>query len=303
MSHFLFYWKLDEIDASLNYGYLPHAASGQFNSVVPGDTLWICGSRTQKDLLTIGPLLVHRMVGQDEADKRMGGPTFEAKYHAFAPSDAISPTREVSLTSIVDRLRFESRERPSLDLGKTFGGQLQRIRKLTPESAARISKLCGIAAQREAEGYTTVQVELERFKNLDVKRQVTLRREQAVLRRVLFGGKSVGECILCGKAFPCSLLVAAHIKPRAACTDFERRDYRNNVAPMCLFGCDALFERRLIYVKDGKVRLRRAFFKHDRPSVFDEIENRDVTFCTVKRQKYFHWHAKQDVAASLPTRI
>ena len=222
MSHFLFYWKLDEIDASVNYGYLPHAANGQLYSVVPGDTLWFCGCRTQKDLLTIGSLLVHR---------------------------------------------------------------------------------CGIAAQREAEGYTTVQVELERFKNLDVKRQVTLRREQAVLRCVLLGGKSVGECVLCGKAFPCSLLVAAHIKPRAACTDFERRDYRNNVAPMCLFGCDALFERRLIYIKDGKVRLWRAFFKHDRPNVFDEMENRDVTFCTAKRQKYFHWHAKQDVAASLPTPI
>jgi hypothetical protein len=283
MSQFLFYWKLDEIDASLAYGYLPHAASGQFNSVTPGDTLWICGSRTQSELLIIGPLVVHEMVAQGEADKRMGGTTFEAEYHVFASTDSISPTREVALTSIVKRLRFVSRERPSLDLGKTLGGQLQRIRELTPASAALISELWGLAAQREVEDYNAVEADLERFTDLDVERLTTTRREQALLRRVLFGGELVGECILCGRAFPCSLLVAAHIKPRAACTDQERRDFRNNVAPMCLFGCDALFERRVVVVTDGKVRVRRTLFSRDCPSLLNEIEDRSVTFCTPQR--------------------
>src|ERR1700722_5640594 len=139
-SQFMFYWKLDEIDASLAYGLLPHAASNQFNSVAPGDTLWICGSRTQTDLLTIGPLLVHEMVTQEEADRRMGGSTLETKYHAFASDENTSPTREVSLPSMMSRVRFVSRERASLDLGKNLGGQLQRIRQLTPESAALISE-------------------------------------------------------------------------------------------------------------------------------------------------------------------
>jgi hypothetical protein len=168
MSHFLFYWKLDEIDHSLAYGELPHAASGQFNSVTPGDTLWICGSRTQAELLTIGPLVVDEMVAQDEADKRMGGPTFEAEYNAFASADNVSPTREVSLTSIVERLRFVSRERPSLDLRKTLGGQLQRIRELTSESAGLISELWGLETQSDVEDYDAVQRDLEHFKDLDV---------------------------------------------------------------------------------------------------------------------------------------
>ncbi|MGA6981196.1 MAG: hypothetical protein WBZ11_06565 [Candidatus Sulfotelmatobacter sp.] len=287
MSHFLFYWKLDEIAASLAYGYLPHAASGQFNSVTPGDTLWICGSRTQADLLTIGPLLVQEMVGQEEADKRMGGPTFEAEYHAFASPGNTSPTREVSLTSVANRLRFVSRGRPSLDFTKNLGGQLQRIRELTPESAALISELWQLESEREITDYDAIEGDLERFKDLDVERQTTMRREQALLRRVLFGGQSIGECILCGKAFPCSLLVTAHIKPRAACTDAERRDFRNNVAPMCLFGCDALFERRVVIVTDGKIRVTRTLFTHDCPSLLNEIEDRSVPFCTPQRQKYF----------------
>jgi hypothetical protein len=107
--------------------------------------------------------------------------------------------------------------------------------------------------------------------------------------------------ILCGKAFPCSLLVVAHIKPRAACTDCERRDFRNNVAPMCLFGCDALFERRVVVVTDGKVRVRRAFFTHGCPSLLDEIEDRAVTFCTPQREKYFQWHASQVLGSRPPT--
>jgi hypothetical protein len=234
--------------------------------------------------------LVADLVDQREADRRMGYQTFEAKYHAFA-SD-VSETREVSLMPVAERLRFVSRDRPLIDLGKSIGGQLQRIRKLDASSATLVSELWSHAAQRELDEYDAIPGDLDRFKELDVQRQITARAEQDFLRRLPFGTSPTGECILCGKKFPRSLLVAAHIKPRADCSDEERRDFRNNVAAMCLFGCDALFERGVASVSGGRVRVHRDVFSHDLPSLLEEIDDRPVPFCTPTRERYFRWHSE-----------
>jgi hypothetical protein len=68
------------------------------------------------------------------------------------------------------------------------------------------------------------------------------RGEQAELRQRLFGGRDEASCALCGEVYPVDLLGAVHIKPRAACTDDERRDLDNVVLAACLLGCDALYE-------------------------------------------------------------
>ncbi len=98
--------------------------------------------------------------------------------------------------------------------------------------------------------YQDAILELE---DLDASREVRVRREQAFLRNQLFGGKREAECSICGKCYPVSFLVTAHIKKRALCTEEEKRDYRNIVVPMCVFGCDALFEKGYVVVDGGKV--------------------------------------------------
>lgn len=83
------------------------------------------------------------------------------------------------------------------------------------------------------------------------------RKEQSLLRAYLFDGKEKEKCTICHRTFPVSLLVAAHIKPRSECTSPERKDYSNIVTPMCKLGCDELYEKGFIVVKNGHVVLNR----------------------------------------------
>ncbi|MBW0252469.1 EVE domain-containing protein [Cellulomonas sp. PS-H5] len=85
---------------------------------------------------------------------------------------------------------------------------------------------------------------------VDVVFEGVARGEQAALRRFLFGTATVAECAVCGRLLPVSLLRAAHIKRRSACSDDERRDFRAVAMPACVLGCDALFELGWISV-DG----------------------------------------------------
>jgi hypothetical protein len=90
----------------------------------------------------------------------------------------------------------------------------------------------------------------------DVERRILSRKEQYYWRLHLFGKSPMGECAACGLILPVELLVAAHIKPRCNCTREERLD-PSNIIPMCLLGCDALFEQTYMTVDpDGYIRVR-----------------------------------------------
>lgn len=85
----------------------------------------------------------------------------------------------------------------------------------------------------------------------DEYRQQVHRPEQQKLRKMLFGDLEQLSCALCGKEYPSSFLVTGHIKKRAFATARERAD-RAIVMPVCLFGCDQLFEQGLVSVaNDG----------------------------------------------------
>jgi hypothetical protein len=83
-----------------------------------------------------------------------------------------------------------------------------------------------------------------------VMRTVEARREQRRLRATLFGVASARACALCGDEFPVAFLRAAHIKPRHACSEDERRQLHRIAMPACVFGCDALFEAGFVGVDD-----------------------------------------------------
>ena len=134
--------------------------------------------------------------------------------------------------------------------------------------------------------------ELTVLGQLDEERRVVTRKEQAFLRRHLLEGKDYGKCFLCGEKLPVELLVTAHIKPRAKCSEKDRRDWEN-IVPMCILGCDALFERGHVAVVDD--RLDVSLDDPIRGSRLDEIlralRGRQISVGP-QRRKYFEWHSK-----------
>ena len=86
------------------------------------------------------------------------------------------------------------------------------------------------------------------FGDFDREVRGKVRREQAKLRRLLLAGAETGTCALCGDAFPGDFLVAAHVKFRSFCDSRERADLANVAMLVCVFGCDALFEKGYVMV-------------------------------------------------------
>lgn len=86
----------------------------------------------------------------------------------------------------------------------------------------------------------------------EVSREVLVRREQAILREWIFNGKLAESCAICRKEYSIAALTTAHKKKRADCTDSEKTDPRI-VFPLCLFGCDFLYESGMVRIINGKV--------------------------------------------------
>ena len=95
--------------------------------------------------------------------------------------------------------------------------------------------------------------ELGSLAQTDESVEAKARREQPILRRWLFEGKTTECCAICGEEHMVSALRAAHKKKRSQCTEAERRD-PHIVMPVCIFGCDFLYEERYIIIENGIVR-------------------------------------------------
>jgi hypothetical protein len=78
------------------------------------------------------------------------------------------------------------------------------------------------------------------------------RKEQVILQEWLFKDKKTECCAICGELYEVSALVAAHKKKRSKCTAAERLD-PYIVMPICLFGCDYLYERGFLYISKGRI--------------------------------------------------
>lgn len=79
------------------------------------------------------------------------------------------------------------------------------------------------------------------------------RREQGRLRAYLLGSRDSANCDICGRRLPASILVAAHIKPRAVSDEDHRKDFASIAMLACALGCDELFERGYIIVDESGV--------------------------------------------------
>ena len=111
------------------------------------------------------------------------------------------------------------------------------------------------------------------------------------LRDRLFGARTEAMCALCGDVYPVGLLVAAHIKKRAACTDLERRDLDNIAIPACALGCDALYEAGYLTV-DRSGHIIAAAGPHPRAVAqrLDQLARRRINAHTPATEPYFRWH-------------
>nr|WP_102413583.1 hypothetical protein [Vibrio lentus]PMI90636.1 hypothetical protein BCU35_04015 [Vibrio lentus] len=87
-------------------------------------------------------------------------------------------------------------------------------------------------------------------KGTDETTESIYRREQYYLQKWLFEGKEQECCAICNNKYSVSTLVAAHKKKRSKCNNAERLD-PYIVMPVCLIGCDYLYENRYIVVENG----------------------------------------------------
>ncbi|MFT5430188.1 MAG: hypothetical protein ACI9OJ_000861 [Myxococcota bacterium] len=122
----------------------------------------------------------------------------------------------------------------------------------------------------------------------------TRRVEQPRLRKVIFGKDDRTACDLCGRILPVELLVAAHIKRRTDCNEDERRDLQSIAMSACLLGCDVLYERGWVAVKDDGIIIVHAATREveDLSDLVDLLEGRRCPRHSRDTEAYFDWHRK-----------
>jgi len=120
---------------------------------------------------------------------------------------------------------------------------------------------------------------------------MTLRRlEQHQLRAILLDGQESGQCRMCGTTLPASLLVASHVKPRRLCSE-EERLHPHVATLMCLLGCDALFERGYLRVRnDGVVYKLNVSGTPDLADYLRRFMGRTIEFRSHEEQAFFQFH-------------
>jgi len=121
--------------------------------------------------------------------------------------------------------------------------------------------------------------------------KVTIRKEQAMLRRILFGNRPKGVCCICRQQFPVSFLWAAHLKKRSLCSTEEKLDLYNIAAPMCKFGCDELYEKGYIGVQNGTiVEVERGCTTPFIKDYISKVIGNECKAWSKDSKQYFDWH-------------
>jgi len=127
--------------------------------------------------------------------------------------------------------------------------------------------------------------------DLDLPASTRRRAEQALLRKIRFGGKKVDACSICARVLPVDLLVIGHIRKRHSCDATQKRDGAN-VMPVCLLGCDKLFENGYIYVDSSGV-IEASHIAKGNPqldSVINSLVGKTCLSWTPASAPYFRWH-------------
>lgn len=127
---------------------------------------------------------------------------------------------------------------------------------------------------------------------LDRSRVTNQRLEQGKLRQIHLGVSEVTACSICGSCLPVSLLVVGHIKQRARCSPTEKRDLENIAMPICLLGCDALYEGGFITVSpQGRVAVAsHSVGSPELSRILARLSRRKCLAYSSATEPYFAWH-------------
>jgi len=165
VAHFIKYWKWPTVQPRYDEAVptLRHMGSRQFSRVAPGDVIWMVTVQPGTDLLfLVGKLAVGWLGDRDEAAQRLGNPRlWNAPFHVIA-QEVIEgrgpgePFKEINLREVAEDLRFVSpsgKDRLRAAGGRVHPTQLQTMRRLTSESAQRLTQLWDAApAGRSPDG-------------------------------------------------------------------------------------------------------------------------------------------------------
>lgn len=276
---------------------LRHVASDQLSRVNIDDVIWVV-SVIQGRLHTLGRIRVLcPFITRKQARAKLGYEPYESKRHLVIPEDNAEVHRLTDISGLAKQIRFDSpsnRDRLTVKGRKVNGQQLQTMRKLQPKTVRRLEDFLRKQREKEEKDFKKESAKLAKLKAED-KKLITLKRtEQRLLRKLLFGDSVEDLCCICRKKFPIEFLIAAHVKPRSDCTPSQRNDWRGNVKPMCVFGCDALFERGLITVRKGRIHTNLP-----PPSTaivrkyLQAIKGQKCASWSKQSSKYFNWHAQK----------
>ena len=132
--------------------------------------------------------------------------------------------------------------------------------------------------------------EIEEAESLESNSMVCGRKEQKKLRELHLNNAYHARCSICGSDLPTELLVAAHIKKRSQCSLEEKKDLKNIATPMCILGCDALFERGYIAVVKGKiVSVKPPSTQHVQTHI-EILLGESCRDFKETNEKYYDWH-------------
>ena len=147
----------------------------------------------------------------------------------------------------------------------------------------------GKARDRDFEEH--FKLRLKEIRNTDGQsNQAQSRKEQGILRGILFKGASEAKCAICHRALPTDLMVAAHIKPRSKCSTSERKN-PNVVMPVCRVGCDDFFEKGYLIVDQGGVIQINEQMKYsdELKAVLSELEGKCCTHFNQETEGFFSY--------------
>lgn len=208
------------------------------------------------------------------------------------------------LTEPVHEIRV-SRDRAlnALDVGQgpiTASGSLRNgyFFPLDPGRALEVLQLAGIepvSGAVEDRGEHTEPFEGYLGGPSDRLAVVAIRAEQRFLRNQQLR-RWGSSCALCGRSLPKELIVAAHIKPRWACSENERMDTRHVSMLACLFGCDALFELGYVVVGDQGIIEHGGRGSGQAADRIRDIVGRRCTAFGENSRQYFAWHRQHNSA-------
>ena len=117
-----------------------------------------------------------------------------------------------------------------------------------------------------------------------------LRKEQAVLKVLVFGPSTEIQCSICLRRFPSDLMSLTHIKPRSHCSELERLNL-SIVMPVCKVGCDSFYKSNYLIVDDlGRISIAEyKLLPDDLLSILKSLEGNKCPSFSDATREYFSY--------------